>query len=184
MEYHALTRVRVCPYCGSRSLVLDYARGVLVCRNCGAVVDETIVDYGGLEVAARRQAGRAFKRFADKTLSIVDENRIASRYAGLKLHVKLYEKIADSSKAAEYISTLAANDLRTLAGNKCLWELMSKLTSSEKLVAIEAFRTLLSGEEPLQAVLASEFSVPRRRVKSIVKAVRMCLGLPDPSRLL
>jgi len=33
-----------CPYCGSPNLVLDDARGSLICRDCGAVVEEEMID--------------------------------------------------------------------------------------------------------------------------------------------
>ncbi|MHA2089267.1 MAG: transcription initiation factor IIB [Candidatus Kariarchaeaceae archaeon] len=35
---------RLCPECGSRSLVLDHTRGELACRECGTVVDDMIID--------------------------------------------------------------------------------------------------------------------------------------------
>jgi ribosomal protein S27E len=183
LNYYVLTRVRVCPYCGSRNLVVDYATGSLVCRDCGTVIDDTVVDYGPAGGRHGIVAGVA-RRFADKYLTMVDENRIADRYTGLRLHVSLQKRMALTSEAAKYISSLSPNDAYTLIGDKCVWSLISRLSESEKLVAIEAFRTLRMGEEPLPAMLASEFNVPRRRVKDIVKAVRACLGLPEPSQLL
>ncbi len=35
-----------CPECGSTDLVRDYARGELLCNNCGLVLSENIVDQG------------------------------------------------------------------------------------------------------------------------------------------
>ncbi|KAA0007251.1 MAG: transcription initiation factor IIB, partial [Thermoplasmata archaeon] len=35
-----------CPECGSTNLRRDYARGELVCEDCGLVIDENIVDMG------------------------------------------------------------------------------------------------------------------------------------------
>ena len=33
-----------CPYCGSRRLAVDPARGTLVCQDCGSVVEELLID--------------------------------------------------------------------------------------------------------------------------------------------
>jgi transcription initiation factor TFIIB len=35
-----------CPDCGSEHLSKDYARGELVCKDCGLVIDEDIIDHG------------------------------------------------------------------------------------------------------------------------------------------
>jgi len=37
---------RVCPECGSTSLIEDPVRGELICRNCGLVIKEDLIDTG------------------------------------------------------------------------------------------------------------------------------------------
>jgi hypothetical protein len=183
LEYHTLTRIKSCPYCGSRNIVIDYSTGTLVCRDCGAVIDDTIVDYS--PTIHHYGYNRRHRLVADKTISIVDENRVANNYSILRLHVKLYKKVsAGNIDSMKYLLTLRPSEVYAITGNKCLWNLMLKLNGSEKLVAVEVYRMLLSGEEPLQAVLEREFKVPRKRIKSIVRAVRTCLGVPDPHQLL
>ena len=36
----------ICPECKSNHLSRDYTRAELVCRNCGLVIDEEIIDQG------------------------------------------------------------------------------------------------------------------------------------------
>jgi transcription initiation factor TFIIIB Brf1 subunit/transcription initiation factor TFIIB len=38
--------VIACPECGATHLVRDYARGELVCEDCGLVLDEQLIDMG------------------------------------------------------------------------------------------------------------------------------------------
>ena len=35
-----------CPECGSTEIIQDYARGDLICKNCGSVIDEHLIDDG------------------------------------------------------------------------------------------------------------------------------------------
>jgi len=35
-----------CPECGSKNLSKDYSRAELICKNCGLVIDEEIIDHG------------------------------------------------------------------------------------------------------------------------------------------
>ncbi|MCD6538124.1 hypothetical protein J7L18_05880 [Candidatus Bathyarchaeota archaeon] len=37
---------RVCPECGSTDLFIDWENGEVVCRNCGLVIDETVLNMG------------------------------------------------------------------------------------------------------------------------------------------
>ncbi|MHB8587023.1 MAG: transcription initiation factor IIB [Thermoplasmatota archaeon] len=39
-------RPEVCPECGSRRIVADFARGEVSCENCGIVIEDRIVDTG------------------------------------------------------------------------------------------------------------------------------------------
>ncbi len=41
-----LSNGTICPYCGKPAVVRDYTRACLVCRNCGAVIDENLPDLG------------------------------------------------------------------------------------------------------------------------------------------
>nr|WP_243665755.1 TFIIB-type zinc ribbon-containing protein [Vulcanisaeta sp. JCM 16159] len=36
----------VCPNCGSTDIVFDPERGELVCRHCGLVIEEHVMDLG------------------------------------------------------------------------------------------------------------------------------------------
>ncbi|RLF39481.1 MAG: transcription initiation factor IIB [Thermoplasmata archaeon] len=41
-----IEEITQCPECGSTNLNLDYARGELVCEDCGLVIDENFIDQG------------------------------------------------------------------------------------------------------------------------------------------
>ena len=45
-EKQKIEEIAQCPECGSNHLSKDYSRAELVCRNCGLVLDEDIIDHG------------------------------------------------------------------------------------------------------------------------------------------
>jgi transcription initiation factor TFIIB len=45
-EKQTIEEIIQCPECGSNHLSKDYSRAELVCRNCGLVLDEDIIDHG------------------------------------------------------------------------------------------------------------------------------------------
>jgi transcription initiation factor TFIIB len=45
-EKQKIEEIDQCPECGSNHLSKDYSRAELVCRNCGFVLDEDIIDHG------------------------------------------------------------------------------------------------------------------------------------------
>ncbi len=45
-EKQTIEEIAQCPECGSTHLSKDYSRAELVCRNCGLVLDEDIIDHG------------------------------------------------------------------------------------------------------------------------------------------
>ncbi len=45
-EKQTIEEIVQCPECGSNHLSKDYSRAELVCRNCGLVLDEDIIDHG------------------------------------------------------------------------------------------------------------------------------------------
>jgi len=45
-EKQKIEEIDQCPECGSNHLSKDYSRAELVCRNCGLVLDEDIIDHG------------------------------------------------------------------------------------------------------------------------------------------
>jgi transcription initiation factor TFIIB len=45
-EKQIIEEIVQCPECGSNHLSKDYSRAELVCRNCGLVLDEDIIDHG------------------------------------------------------------------------------------------------------------------------------------------
>jgi transcription initiation factor TFIIB len=45
-EKQTIEEIVQCPECGSNHLSKDYSRAELVCRNCGFVLDENMIDHG------------------------------------------------------------------------------------------------------------------------------------------
>jgi transcription initiation factor TFIIB len=45
-EKQKIEEIVQCPECGSKHISKDYSRAELVCRNCGLVLDEDIIDHG------------------------------------------------------------------------------------------------------------------------------------------
>ncbi|BDC19281.1 TFIIB-type zinc ribbon-containing protein [Acidianus sp. HS-5] len=82
-----------CPYCGSKNLIWDSARGIVVCEVCGSVID-TIYDYSQIEVSEE----------------IIDLNKNLSERIETKNFIKLTEitaskfRIIDNKKNMKFIT--------------------------------------------------------------------------------
>ena len=53
-----VTYIKKCPECGSINLILNKEKGEVICKDCGLVIEEKMVDFG--------QEWREFDEGADK----------------------------------------------------------------------------------------------------------------------
>ena len=102
--------LRSCPQCGSSRLLLDEARGYVVCTECGTVVADYVVDLGA--EWRRPEAARAGGRMlaTDIGLDLNDEEvSISARLSALKMR-QMQRQITNSDPAIE-----AEREVRSLA---------------------------------------------------------------------
>ncbi len=177
--FQALTIVRQCPYCGSRDVVVDHQRGIVVCRSCGAVLDDTIVSFS--PHMNHSSLGKVVRVY--RAGSIAEENTIIARFNSLRLHVKMSSKLRTELINQDTVK-LIDNASGIILRNKCLSELWEKLADNEKLAVMEIAGLLAAGEEPLPSIIAAEFNIQKRRVKLILNLVRRCLDLERPVDML
>jgi RNA polymerase subunit RPABC4/transcription elongation factor Spt4 len=45
-EKQKIEEISQCPKCGSKNLSKDYSRAELICKDCGLVIDEELIDHG------------------------------------------------------------------------------------------------------------------------------------------
>ena len=45
-EKQKIEEITRCPVCGSIHLSKDYSRAELICKDCGLVIDEELIDQG------------------------------------------------------------------------------------------------------------------------------------------
>jgi len=173
MSYYTLVRLQRCPYCGSTNLQLDYERGQLVCRNCGAVLDESIVDFS--QPYTTRSSNMAWYA---KRETITDQNASREKLTKLETRGRAIRLLGFTAKGMLYVSRTETSVLRDILSDDCIKLILDRLTPSERIVALEAARQLAQGMEPLPSMLEREFGVPRRRLRNILADVKSCLGLP------
>ena len=178
MAVHALATVKrhlKCPYCGSRDLALDPRNGVLVCRSCGYVVDDYVIDYGGQPYSV--------------------ENRIRENTAKGRASVKLSVTLSEARNEAKLAALIGANNplfrelspnlsgelVSLVKKNRCIRKLLNKLPANEAAALLHAAYMLSSNEYPMPAQLASTYKIPRNRARLLMRKAARCLDL-DPLR--
>ncbi len=85
--------VKVCPECGSTNLVWDPERGEIICRDCGLVISENLIDYGP-EWRAFDTEQRDKKARGGSSLNILKPNK------GLVTEIDQYNKDIRGGKIA------------------------------------------------------------------------------------
>ncbi|NPA04600.1 MAG: TFIIB-type zinc ribbon-containing protein [Crenarchaeota archaeon] len=160
-----------CPVCGSRSLVLT--REGLVCRGCGLVLEDTVfaLDTPWSGVEEERVAGRGGRYEGMRVSSAVTRLARAAGVRGVELASKLSRELVT-------LIDMDPEGAKDVASNDCLRKLMRRRRRRPGEVAAILY-TVMSmrrhGAPPLPSLLASMYSLPRRKAKRIIHAVRICM---------
>ena len=175
MAAHALGTVErhlKCPYCGSKDLALDPRNGLLVCRSCGYVIDDYVIDYSGQVYHVEiRNTDAARERRSARLAIALSEARNDARLAAIVG--------ADSPLFREISPNLSGDLIRMLKKNKCIRKLVGKLTANEAAALLHAAYMLANNEYPLPAHLASTYKIPRNKARLLIRKAARCLDL-DP----
>jgi len=167
-----LTRhIRRCPYCGSSNIIVDYSRGVIVCRNCGTVIDDTVYDY----TVANTRVYKGSKTNIERRYTITEAELIKFNFSKLVIPTRLSKKLRETNP--HYLAKLASILMyeNELLNNECLTSLVRRLSSDLKVVAVEIAKSVKHGEYPLISYYSRKYNVPRNKIKRIVRSVLKCI---------
>ena len=171
LELYETRRATRCPLCGSTDITIDYQRGMLVCRSCGAVLEEELLDFSVpySTVEAPRAPGRS--RMAERRI------RIESGLEDASSVYKLAKLIGDDAVAlieTQLASRRPGELLALLRGNRCLRRLLRRMNGGEAAAALYAAAAMSEGEAVLPSELEA-FGIDRRTAKRIIAVVDRCL---------
>lgn len=170
-SYYAVSATTACPYCGSENLILDAHGGVLVCRSCGAVIDDTVFDAAPTSIATPAQPAAKLTKTERAQMRLVALSITMSRRLSRLLETTEIDDILDYAKAN-------TPEVMEVYGNTCLRRLLKSFkTPAERKAALEAAITLMKGDYPLASILSKQYGVNRRRLRYIIKRIMDCLSI-------
>ena len=156
-----------CPYCGSTRLLVDEERGMIVCMECGAVVEEGLVDLtGGVyrrDVEERRCTRRGEHGYnpASSLIRVVDRG-------GRREDVRVVGRLVEA------LNEGFVDDLRR--AYREVSELMPRKSVRLRLALAHALTEYRRGRYPLLSVIAARYGVSvetlRRSFRRLVVEVR------------
>ena len=173
-SYYVTYSTPVCPYCGSAKVVLDLHGGALVCRSCGAVIDDIIFDASPPPTASSLSSLSVNNR-----LTKTEKTRLHTSILSNSLSRRL-SRILNTTEIDDIIDYVKANmpELIKAYNNACLRNLLKYCkTSSEKKAVLEAAITLMHGDYPLVSMLSSQYEVGKKRLRLLIRKVMKCLSL-------
>ncbi len=178
-EYYAISVPRRCPICGSESLIVDIARGQVVCTSCGYVIDELVfetslsLNHGDRGPPLRLPSVEA--RRAREWLSVTTARaKLVSR---LGSHAEtIVEGMASDPHAA-------GQALRLLT-NPCIKKFTRRISNRLKAAIVKAIiKYIDNGEYPLYSELALEHDLSpeeSRRLRRLIRKVISCIEAEEP----
>ncbi len=159
-------RIEQCPYCGSKNIIVDYSTGTIVCKNCGAVIDDMIYDV--------QEQGYA-KNPRGERHTITELEAIRFSFNKLKTSIRIAKKLRE--KDPNYVVKLyqLLQHDEEILHNNCIIEIARRLNSRFKIALIEIAKSLRNGEYPLISYLSKEYNIPRKRIKKLIRDVSKCI---------
>jgi ribosomal protein L37AE/L43A len=168
-----LAQLQRCPYCGSDKIIIDYSRGIIVCKECGSVIEDTLFDYT-LSYSDKRFHKKLATK-AEKRYTIYEREQINFSFINLKLSRRISNILReDDPKIIASAIDIIKYDIEIIK-NECINQLLRKLQGTNKLIALEIAKQLSDGEYPLLSYYAQAYRVAKSRVVQILKKVRKCI---------
>lgn len=171
LELYETRRTTRCPLCGSPDIAIDYQRGILVCRSCGAVLEEELLDFSMPGPALDTPRAPSRTRMAERRI------RIESGLEDASSTYRLAKMIGDDAVAlveTQLASRRPGELLALLRGNRCLRRLLRRMRGGEAAAALYTAAALSDGETVLPSELEA-FGLDKRTAKKIIAAVSKCL---------
>ena len=142
----AITPKRVCPVCGSTEFIYDPRRGEIVCRVCGYVIEENVVDEGPeWRAFDPDQRARRARTGAPMTLMIHDKglstdidwrdkdihgNQITGMYRTKMRRLRMWQRRMRINDAAERNLAFALSELDRMAAQMRLPRRVKEVAAS------------------------------------------------------
>ena len=161
-----------CPYCGSTRLYLDEAQGMLVCMDCGSVVEEGVPDLSGGVVRTPEAVERRVSPRGPPASGSSRVLRLAERISGVGEDLRV---------VGELVSILPEARLdEILRVYREVGRLLPRRSLRVKLAAVHALIEYRRGRYPSISVIASLYRVSPESVK---KAFRRLVALVEAARV-
>jgi transcription initiation factor TFIIIB Brf1 subunit/transcription initiation factor TFIIB len=184
-EYYATSMPRRCPVCGSDKLVLDIARGQVVCTSCGYVVDELV-----FEMSTPSTHRPDLSRQASRTPSV--ERRAAAVQLSLTTaRLRLASRIGHD---AEFLLESLRSDPTTaqkalhLLRNPCIKRKLRKLSPRLGVAVLHALLLYTErGEYPLYSEIEREYEIDEadaRKLRRMLRRLIRCIGEETKEKLM
>ncbi len=166
-----------CPHCGSSNIVIDYKNGVLVCRACGYVLDEFIVEYSASSGANLN--GQYLTRQGTDIRYKYDLASNQFKLAEIRDRLRLADIIGFENNIFRDLDPRLVRRLATLLRNKCIDKTVKRLSKNEAAAFLYLAYTVLEDEYPFIAEVAIMYNISRSRARSLMRKVKKCLPTPS-----
>jgi len=123
----------ICPECGSKALVRDYNRAEIVCKKCGYVIDENLIDFGpewrafDADQRNKRQRTGAPIKYTKPNKGLVTEidkynrdirgTKLPSRSQSQMYRLRKWHKRSSISSSMERNLTIALSELSRISSS-------------------------------------------------------------------
>ncbi|BEP18055.1 hypothetical protein PYJP_14070 [Pyrofollis japonicus] len=166
-------RLQRCPYCGSDKVIIDYERGIIVCKECGSVIEDTLFDYT-LSYSDKKFRKKTVTKI-EKRYTIYEREQINFLFINLKLSRRISNILRENDpKIIAEALDIIKYDIEIIK-NECINQLLRKLQGTNKLIALEMAKQLSDGEYPLSSYYVRAYKVTKNTVTQILKKVRRCI---------
>ncbi len=156
-----------CPFCGSSNIVVDRSNGIIVCKSCGTVIEDFLVDERPMRsydenYTYNRRRGEAY--LFEQYTSL----RLLSTLRRTGMSARTTYAVIDETVPA----TRRREALRILS-NKCVKRLLSRLKSDDLRQAVIDMLLFYAhtGVVPYTAGYAVKYGVRKQKLRKVFKKV-------------
>ena len=178
-----------CPYCGSANVIRDPIEGIIVCTNCGYVIEENLVDVtGGTRFYDELRQSLSVRRRRAKPVDLGVEDVKSIEYSERIRHRRRLEVIVNARNDAEkrLVASITADmrldkleNITTIIEFLTARGLLSRRDTRAKLAIAEAIYEYMRGRYPRFSIIARKYGVSADSIKRGFKKIVKALGEPE-----
>lgn len=177
LQLSVMTSKSKCPLCGSSDIVIDYKNGALVCRACGYVLDEFVVEYSTPRGANLNSAYSTRQSIDIRYKYDLASNQV--KLSEIRDRIRLANIIGFESNVFKDLDPKLVRQLATLLKNKCIDKTVKKLSRNEAAAFLYIAYTVLEDEYPFAAEVSIMYNITRSRARSLIRKAKRCLSTPS-----